>query len=104
MPIDLSPAGSGFLSDVRPFAGPVAPLLVPSEPALALGRARLLAGERRLSEALGMLNTVGSGDGLHQEVEALRGQLQRTLLERLRLAELEGERVSDVLRVARPAF
>lgn len=104
MPIDLSPTGSEFLSDARPFAGPVAPLPVSSAPALALGRARALAGEGRLSEALGVLDTVGSGDGLHQDVEALRGQLQRSLLERLRLAELEGERIRDVLPVARPAF
>jgi len=104
MPIDLSSAGSGFLSDTRPVAGPVAPLPVPSAPVLALGRARARAGEGRLSQALGVLATVGSGGGLHQNVEALRGRLQRSLLERLRLAELEGERVRDVVPVSRPTF
>jgi hypothetical protein len=104
MPIDLSSAGSGFLSDTRPVAGPVAPLPVPSAPVLALGRARALAGEGRLSQALGVLATVGSGGGLHQDVEALRGQLQHSLLERVGLAEFEGERVRDVGPVSRPAF
>ena len=55
-------------------------------------------------EALGVLATVGSGGGLHQDVEALKGQLQHSLLERVRLAELEGERVRDVVPVSRPAF
>ncbi len=104
MPVDLSPAGSEFLSDTRPLAGPVAPLPVPSAPALALDRARTLAGEGRLSQALGVLATVGSGGGLHQDVEALKGQLQHSLLERVRLAELEGERVRDVVPGSRSAF
>ena len=96
VPIDLSPADSGRLPAARPFAGPVTPLPVPSAPALA--------DEGRLSQALGVLATVGSGGGLHQNVEALRGRLQRSLLERLRLAELEGERVRDVVPVSRPTF
>lgn len=103
-PVDLTPTRSGFLSGARPTAGPPTPLPVPTVPALALGRARVLAAEGRFTEALGVLETAGSGDGLRPDVEALRGQLQRNLLEGPMTSGLGGERAPDVSPVARPAF
>jgi hypothetical protein len=104
MPVDLTPTGRGLLSGARPKAGPLTPLPVPSVPALALGRAQALAAEGRFSEALGVLEAAGSGDGLRPDVEALRGQLQRSLLEGSTKSESGEERASDISPVARPAF
>ncbi len=81
-----TPAGShsdgrGAQSGTPTSTGVAAPLPVPSLPALAILEAEWLAQEGRLVEALGVLAAVGRGGGLHQEVEALRGRLQRRVLE-----------------------
>ena len=62
---------------------PPAPLPVPSVPQLALERARMLAADNRHADALDVLATVGLGDGLRGDVDALRAAIQEELLSRL---------------------
>ncbi len=62
---------------------PPAPLSVPSVPQLALERAKALVADDRHAEALGVLATVGLGDGLRGEVDTLRAAIQQEMLSRL---------------------
>ena len=75
---------------------------MPSVPELALRRAEALADEGRLTEALGVLDTVGRGVGVGRELEALRGQLQRRLLEGLTAGDRGTLRSSDTAPTGRP--
>ena len=59
---------------------PPVPLPVPSASQLALERARTLVADGRHAEALGVLDTVGRGDGLRGEVDTLRAAIQRAIL------------------------
>ncbi|MEE2966186.1 MAG: hypothetical protein VX427_18850 [Acidobacteriota bacterium] len=77
-------------------------LPVPSVPELALRRAETLADEGRLSEALGVLATVGRGAGVGQGLEALRGQLQRRLLEGVTVSDRGTVRSPDAAPTGRP--
>lgn len=77
-------------------------LPVPSVPELALRRAEALADEGRLNEALGVLATVGRGAGVGQGLEALRGQLQRRLLEGVTVSERGTVRSPDAAPTVRP--
>ena len=60
-----------------------APLLVLSVPQIALERAKALAANDRHPEALGVLSTVGLGDGLCGDVDTLRAVIQQEMLSRL---------------------
>jgi hypothetical protein len=102
-PLDLGRGGSRLLSGAPTSTGAAAPLPVPSVSALAVEQAEALAREGRLTEALGVLAAVGRGGGLHQEVEALRGRLQRRVLEGLEEAEGRTPRVGDVTPARRQA-
>ena len=62
---------------------PPAPLPVPAVPQIALERAKALAADNGHAEALGMLATVGLGDGLRGDVDALRAAIQQEMLSRL---------------------
>ena len=62
---------------------PPAPLLVPSVPQIALERAKALAADDRHAEALGVLSTVGLGDGLRGDVDTLRAAIQQEMVSRL---------------------
>jgi hypothetical protein len=77
-------------------------LPVPSVPELALRSAEALADEGRLTEALGVLDTVGRGAGVGQGLEALRGQLQRRLLEGVTAGDRGTLRSPDTTPTGRP--
>ena len=62
---------------------PPAPLPVPSVPQLALERAKALVADDRHAEALGVLATVGLGDELRGDVDALRAAIQQEMLSQL---------------------
>lgn len=100
-PADLR--GGRLLSEAPTSLGAAAPLPVPSVSALAVEQAESLAREGRLSEALGVLAAVGGGDGLHQEVEALRGSLQQRLLEGMTEFGGGAARTGDVMPATRRA-
>ena len=96
-PIGARPRGASSVS-----LWSVDSLPVPSVPGLALRRAEALADEGRLSEALGVLATVGRGAGVGQGLEALRGQLQRRLLEGVTAADRGTLRSPDAAPTGRP--
>ena len=56
------------------------PLPLPSATSVRVSRARRLAEEGRLHQALVLLDSVGSGDPLVGEVTSLRAAIQRELL------------------------
>jgi hypothetical protein len=62
---------------------PPAPLPVLSVPQLALERAKALVADGRHAEALGVLASVGLGDELRRDVDALRAAIQQEMLSRL---------------------
>ena len=62
---------------------PPAPLPVLSVPQLALERAKALVADGRHAEALGVLASVGLGDELRGDVDALRAAIQQEMLSRL---------------------
>ena len=69
-----------------------APMPVPSVPQLALERAKTLVADQRHAEALGVLATVGLGDGLRGEVDTLRAAIQQEMLSRVsEMAASRGE-------------
>ncbi len=96
-PIGARPRGASSVS-----LESVDSLPVPSVPELALRRAEALADEGRLSEALGVLATVGRGAGVGQGLEALRGQLQRRLLEGVTASDRGTVRSPDAAPIGRP--
>ena len=62
---------------------PPPPLPVLSVPQLALERAKALVADGRYAEALGVLASVGLGDELRGDVDALRAAIQQEMLSRL---------------------
>ena len=62
---------------------PPAPLPVLSVSQLALERAKALVADGRHAEALGVLASVGLGDELRGDVDALRAAIQQEMLSRL---------------------
>lgn len=62
---------------------PPAPLPVLSVSQLALERAKALVADGRHAEALGVLASVGLGDELRRDVDALRAAIQQEMLSRL---------------------
>ncbi len=96
-PMDARPRGAVSVS-----LESVEPLPVPSVPELTLRRAEALADEGRVSEALGVLATVGRGAGVGQGLEALRGQLQRRLLDGVTAGDRGTLRSTDAAPTGRP--
>jgi cytochrome c-type biogenesis protein CcmH/NrfG len=78
-PVRLTDRPADRLAPLR--AAP--PLPAPSSPQLALRRAEGLVAEGRTAEALGVLMTVGLGDGSRGDIELLRAEIQRDILGRL---------------------
>ncbi len=74
-------------------------LPVPSVPQLTLERAKTLVADDRYVEALGVLATVGRGDGLRGEVDTLRAAIQREILSGLpEMAAMAAAESSDPSR------
>ena len=67
-------------SMVAPVLMMVEPLPLPSGASVRVSRARRLVEDGRLHQALSVLDTVGSGDPLAGEADALRATIQRRLL------------------------
>ena len=65
---------------VVPARTAIEPLPLPSGASVRVSRARRLVEAGRLHQALGVLDTVGSGDPLAGEADALRAAIQRQLL------------------------
>ena len=67
-------------SMVAPVLMMVEPLPLPSGASVRVSRARRLVEDGRLHQALSVLDTVGAGDPLAGEADALRATIQRRLL------------------------
>ena len=72
--------GSPVQTVPSPVLGPSLPLPVPSAAELTLVRAGRLVGEGRHQEALELLATIGPGDPLAGDADALRTSIQEELL------------------------
>ena len=81
---------------VAPARMTVEPLPLPSGASVRVSRARRLVEDGRLHAALNVLDTVGSGDSLAEEADALRATIQRQLLSLPAPATLSGGATVDV--------
>ena len=73
-------AGSQVSTPAAPFDVTATPLPVPAAAEVYLARADVLFRAGKLADALATLDRVQPGDGLYRDAQALRGRVQRELL------------------------